>query len=396
MADQNTPAVVGTQTPEAQTAQQGGATAASNAINNDAFDDDSWGNEPVNEVAEEPTGEPAKTSEPAPAATEKKDDEQVVDANEYLKKELGYDDWGTAKKEIDELRQLRTTTPKAQKFDEVVKEKEQDIYDYLHTKRQLENVQKLDLTNPDNAAKLIKMNLQLKHKDLTPEEIDYQFNREYGIPKKPAQKADQDEDEYAEVVQEWEEKVKDRKMAISIAAKIAKPEITQYASTLAIPEIHISQPAAQQPSPQDVAAAKQVQDEYFQAVSKGVSDFKGFEVEYKEGKDVSIPIKFEVTNEDRAKVEPILKSLATDITYFEKRWADPKTGAINVAKMAQDIFLLENQGSVFQKIANEAASQRMLFDAKNRSNIQLDGADGGNVPNRQGSDMSLAEEVWNN
>lgn len=402
MADNNTPVVTGTEKPEAQTAQQGSAApapAAPAATENklSAFDDDAWSNEPV--VEEPAKQEPPKTADPAkpaPAASTTKEEggDEVVDANEYLKRELEYDSWDAAKKDLAELRQLRTTAPKAQKFEEVVKEKEEDIYNYLRAKRELANVTTLDAAKPEDAARIIKMNLQYENKDLTQDEINYLFNKQYSLPKKPVQKEDQDDDDYQEQVRSWEEVTTDRKMAISIAAKMAKPKLTQYATTLAIPEINIGTPAPAAPSPQDVAAVEQMQKDYFQAVSKGVKEFKSFDVEYKED-NISIPIKYEVSDQDRAKVEPILKSLATDISYFEKRWGNPD-GSMNAAKMAEDIFLLENRGNVFQKIANEAATQRLALDVQSRSNIQLDGGNGGNIPNRTTTDVPFAEEVWNN
>lgn len=400
MADNNTtttPAAPASATPggaPAASATTPASTTAAPAIT--GFDDNDWEDTPSAPAAnpeKEEEGTPGTTPENIAASTTKpKEDEEIVDANVYLKKELGYDDWGAAKKEIEELRQLKINAPKAHKFDEFVKEKEDDVYNYLRAKKELANVQTLDASKVEDAAKLIKLNLQYKHKDLTADEITYLYNREYALPKKPVQKEDQDDDEYRDAVADWEERVREKQMSISIAAKMAKPELAQVATTLAIPEINISAPAPQQPTPQEVEAAKAQQEAYFQAVGKGVKDFTGFNVEYKEG-DTSVPIKYEVSNEDRAKVEPILKSMATDFSYFEKRWMNAD-GSINTSKMASDIFLVENQGMIFQKLVNEAATQKQLLDQKQRSNIQLDSPDGGSAPNRQPANVNFGDEVW--
>jgi hypothetical protein len=50
-------------------------------------------------------------AEAVDATGKEKKEEVVIDTAEPLKQNLGYDDWETAKKEIEELRQLKEKPP---------------------------------------------------------------------------------------------------------------------------------------------------------------------------------------------------------------------------------------------------------------------------------------------
>jgi hypothetical protein len=76
-----------------------------------------------------------------------------------------------------------------------------------------------------------------KYKDLTREEIDYKFNKQFGIPNRPVQKDIETDEEYQDRLSNWESKARDVETELMIEAKLAKPELERFKSELVLPDI---------------------------------------------------------------------------------------------------------------------------------------------------------------
>lgn len=367
------------------------------------FDETSWAESPAGEDKEEEI-DGAELAKVDPPAGETKPTDEVLDANDFLKKELGYDSLDAAKKELQELRELKekAKTPEeikfandaSKRFFEALQEgKEDDLYTFLDAKRKLSQAQNLDITKADDAAKILKLDLQYKHKDLTAEEVEFIFNRDYKVPTKPVQKDDQTDEEYAETLSLHEQRVKEIQQSMIIDAKMAKPRLSQYSSEIILPDIPKSAPTAKQPTAEELQQFEKQRDAYFQEVTKGLQSVKGFTTEYKD-EAVTIPISYEITNEEKTAIKPIMESLSSSWEYFEKRWSNPDN-TINTTLMAEDLYILENKGKVFQKFANEAGSQRLVHKIKDDSNIDLDdGVRRPTVPLGVDTTKEFYEEAW--
>ena len=129
----------------------------------------------------------------------KPEESETVDADEFLAKETGWKSWDeakAAKAELDEYKKL----PKSEqaKFSPEEREKIfEDAYPILQSKKQLERAEKLDASKPKDAAEIIKLDLALKNKDLTQDDVDFIFSEKYEVPDKPKKTDDIDDDEYA-------------------------------------------------------------------------------------------------------------------------------------------------------------------------------------------------------
>ena len=166
------------------------------------FSDNAWSDSPLQQQETTQT-EPAPASSPD---TQEEYEEEIVDADEWLKGQFGWDNADAAKAEIEELRKLRenATTQadiefaneQSAKFFKLLQEgKEDDLYSFLDQKKKIDRLASADL-NQSTAAEIIKLNMQQKYKDLTPSEIEYKFNKQFGIPSKPAQKDIESDEEY--------------------------------------------------------------------------------------------------------------------------------------------------------------------------------------------------------
>lgn len=174
--------------------------------------------------------------------------DEIVDANEFLEKELGFKSWDEAKAGIAEYRQLKSNpTPAEIKYENEESEKlakawmsgkTDDVYEYLDQQRKLNRLTASEVTK-DTADEIIKLGMQIRYKDegLTADEINYKFSKQYGIPKEPKQLDTEDETEFELRHSTWKEQVADIEMNKIIDAKVAKRELESAKTKLVLPTI---------------------------------------------------------------------------------------------------------------------------------------------------------------
>ena len=168
-----------------------------------------------------------------------------------FKEKFGYDTPETAIKDIEELRAYKATpiVPDL-KFEneesaKIIKAlqagKHAEVYSILEQQMKIDRLTEGEITS-DRAADVVKLGMQIKYKDLTPQEIDYKFNKQFGTPPKPALLPAEDQEEYEERVKTWQAIVDDKKMELMIEAKLAKPELQNSKQKLVFPEIESQDP----------------------------------------------------------------------------------------------------------------------------------------------------------
>jgi len=351
------------------------------------FSDDSWSTAPVTQT-ENPAA-PAEGNEPA-AATSSPDteEEEIVDADEWLKREFNWESADAAKAEIEELGKLRETASsqaeiefaneQSAKFFKLLQEgKEDDLYSFLESKKRIDRLAAADLDN-STAAEIIKLNMAQKYKDLTPSEIEYKFNKDFGIPSRPVQKDIETDEEYQERVSAWDSKVKDIETEMLIEAKLAKPELEKYKSELVLPEIQFE--AANQsyePSQEELAALEAQINSFKQNAQAALKSFDGFSVSVKD-EEVEIPLSYAVSDEERSVVSAQLERFADSNfdanTILAERWLkeDGKGSyELNTNQIIRDLTLLQSEGKVNQKFVNDAAAKRLAEHIKRTSNVTV-------------------------
>jgi hypothetical protein len=114
--------------------------------------------------------------------------------------------------------------------------KKEDVWKILDREIRIDRLVGADVTK-ENAGDIVKMGMQLKFTDLSPEEINYKFNKQYSIPPEPKQMAEEEDTDYQERVSVWKEQANDKYMDLMIEAKLAKPEIQKAKGKFEIPDI---------------------------------------------------------------------------------------------------------------------------------------------------------------
>jgi hypothetical protein len=163
-----------------------------------------------------------------------------------FKEKFGYENQEAAFKEIEELRAFKAqpSTPEFTVPDDssaailraLAAGKKEDVWKALDHEMKIERLLNVEV-NKDSAADIVKMGMALKYKDLTPDEINYKFNKQFAIPAKPVQTLEEEDTDYQERVGAWQEVVTDKQMELMIEAKLAKPELQNSKGKLEFPEI---------------------------------------------------------------------------------------------------------------------------------------------------------------
>ena len=319
-----------------------------------------------------PPQEETKVEEPSSAP-------QAFDSNQFLKERFGFESVEQAEEEFKRFREPKEEFKfqddmSKTLFDAIKEGKTDDIYEILNQQKKLDKLILNELT-PDLAVDIIKTNIQNKYKDLTSDEVDLLFYDQYFVPSKPEQAYDESDEDYATKVKTWQSQLDylDKKMMIE--AKVIRPELTKLKSELKLPDIY-GEAQQEAESREEVEKMQQARSIYEKTLDSDFQSFSGFTVSVKD-EDVEIPISFNVAEEERLAMKNTLADFDSD-SYFGERWF-AEDGKPKVQQMMADKYLLENYNKILQKVANEAASQRMLAHLKKTGNINI------NQPTPQGT-----------
>jgi len=332
-------------------------------------------------VAEQTTATPATTevAETKPVETPQvtTTEEEIIEPKEWLKREFETDDVELLKKERAEYKKLKETVPTdfanedSKKLYELVRAgKTKEVRQILDTQEKLATLTSVEV-NDDSAADIIKLGMQLKYKDLdlSPEEIEYKYNKQFSLPAEPRQREDELEDEFAARKEQWQEQVNDVKMNRNIEAKLAKPELEKLKSEIVLPELEKPAQQANEPTAEQIEAAKKIRENFLQKLDSDYAKAEGFTTKVKD-ESVDFPVTFKIPDEAKVAIKERLKEGFDINSYIDKRWFDDN-GNPKIEQMVSDLFQLENPDKILSGVANNAANQRLEAYIKSKSNVNL-------------------------
>jgi hypothetical protein len=358
------------------------------------FAEESWSDSSVNvDDSNSAAASSTQSDSSQQFQTQESSDEEVYDANEYLKQQLGFEDWDSAKSEIEKLR----TSPKldfenetSRKFYEYAKEqKEDELFRFLDEKRKIDRLANAEIKDVNTAADIVKMSMYQKNKELDQSEIDFLFNEKFQKPVKPEQGFDEVDSEYETRVSAWESRINEIDKRLIIEAKLAKPDIERLRNDIVLPDLYPTQ--SEEVSPEVLEAQQRYMDNVYSSITESINSFDGFSATVKD-EGVDFNVAYVPSFEEKQIVESQLREFADNNLdanmIFAERWVNPDN-SINVKQMTKDLFLLQNEGKITQKYINEAANKRLALHLKKQSNIDLSGGNSGGTfnPSNQQSEM---------
>ena len=319
-------------------------------------------NEPISQEAPPPQEE-TKVEEQA-AST------QSFDSNQFIKERFGYDSVEQAEQEFKKLKEQPSFEFKddvsKSLFDAIKEGKADDVYEILNQQKRLEKLTNSELT-PDLAAEIVKTNIKNKYKDLSADDVELLFYDQHFVPLKPEQGYDESDEDYAGKVKTWQSQVDYAERRLMIEAKVIRPELEKLKSEIKLPDIY-NEAGREAESQEEFEIQQQARSIYEKTLDSDFQSFNGFNVSVKD-EDVEIPISFNVGEDERLAMKNDLMDFDSD-SYLENRWFF-KDGKPNIPQIMADKYLLENREKIFSKIANEAASQRVLAHIKRNGNINI-------------------------
>jgi hypothetical protein len=357
--------------------------------------------QPAVEVAPTVTNEPQEIQQSvevqAPQEEAKIQEQQsTFDPNQFVKERFGYDSVEQAEEEFRRLKEkpvefeFKDDISKTL-FDAIKEGKADDVYEVLNQQKKLDKLLNSEL-NTELAAEIVKANIANKYKNLSPEEVNLLFYDQFYLPLKPEQGYDETDEDYAGKLKSWQSQIDYAEKKLMIEAKVVRPELEKLKSDIKLPDIYneAEYNAQYQEEFENLQKARSV---YENTLNSEFQSFNGFNVSVKD-EDIEIPISFNVAEEERLAMKNELSDFDSD-SYFENRWFN-KEGKPNVQQIMADKYLLENREKIFSKIANEAASQRLLAHLKKAGNININqtSTPQGTIPNIN-TNASVQEQLAN-
>jgi len=330
--------------------------------------------QPAVEVAPTAPSEPQDGTQSAQNEQASPQSEQAsnssFDQNQFVKERFGFESVEDAENQFKKFKEQPSFEFKDDVsktlFDAIREGKADDVYQVLNQQKRLDKLTTAEL-NTDLAIEIVKENLKQKHKELNEEEVDLLFYDKFYVPLKPEQGFDETDEDYSNKVKSWEAQVDYTEKKLLIEAKMTRSELEKLKSEIQLPDIY-NEAGRYAQSQEEFELMQQARSSYEKTLNSDFQSFNGFNVSVKD-EDVEIPIAFNVAEEERLAMKNQLEDFDTD-TYFENRWFN-NDGRPNVQQIMADKYLLENRDKIFSKIANEAASQRLLAHLKKSGNINI-------------------------
>jgi hypothetical protein len=314
-------------------------------------------------------------------------DYSTFNPDSFIKERFGFDTVDEAEKEFMRLIEEREQSPSfdfsddvsRNLFDAIKEGKTDDVYQILNQQKKIDKLISSELTT-DIAAEIVKTNIQNKFKDLSADEVDLLFYDQFFVPLKPEQGYDETDEDYADKLKTWQAQADYTEKRLMIEAKVLRPEIEKLKSEIKLPDIY-NEAGREAQYQEEFEYLQQARSIYEKTLDSEFQSFNGFNVSVKDD-DVEIPISFNVAEDERLALKQELSDFDGE-AYLENRWFNEE-GKPNVRQIMADKYVLENLPRILQKVANEAASQRLLAHLKKSGNISLN-----QTPTPQGTAPSL-------
>lgn len=247
------------------------------------------------------------------------------------------------------------------------------VSDMLYEQKLLSNLSEMS----DSDA--VMMSLAYQYPDLSSEEIREEFDSRYGIAKEDTEYMS--EDELASYNKKLEKETKRVERELKKDARAAKETLSSYKKEISFPDIiskakefasvvdpkeYVNQ-YIQSEQTKSEQTAKAEREKYLSQVDKGLNEFTGFEVKYKD-EEVSIDAKFAIPDEDKISLKQELNDFDL-VDYFGNRYV--KGDQYDTRQIAEDKYFLQNRDKIINSLVTQAVSKAKLDWLKSIKGIDL-------------------------
>jgi hypothetical protein len=254
-------------------------------------------------------------------------------------------------------------------YDKLVNKDISDLADMLYEQKVLSSLD--DMSDED----VIKLQMAYDYPELTPEEIEEEFQSKYIVEKD----FDEDlltEDEIAVKRKQLEKQTKAIQREMKKMVGQAKQNLQELRMDIDFPDI-LSQMQNAEPSQDAInkylarqeeeqsLAYQQARNMFESSIDDGLRTFDGFTVNYKD-EDVQFDGKYNITQEDRAGLQGMLKSFDLESFYGNRYFKD---GRYDTKQLAEDVYFLQNRDKILSSMVTQAVSKAKADILKGMKNI---------------------------
>lgn len=370
-----------------------------------------WGDEPiVNNGQQQQPNAPAQEQQQQNTQAPTKDEDEIIEPKEWLKRELDTDDIAVLKAEREELKSLRTKANESKPFEfknedskkvfeYVTENKLDELFDILSSRKKIEKLSSADLNaNKDLATELVKFGIKNDNPSLNDDEVDFIFSEKYTKPTKPVRDYLDDDADYENKVKVWQQQVDNIEKRMVIEAKMAQPKIAQLKSELVFPEIKKGN-NQNQPTQEDLAALNELKTSFLQSAEQTLNGFNGFSIPVKD-KDVDYTVGYAPSQEEKTLINSKLKEFAESgldaNALLADRWVNEDGKSLNVNQMVKDLSRIYGGEKIDQKLVTDSANKRIEAYLKEKKQIDVNGNSnrGSFVPNDKTQSEKMQEQFW--
>jgi hypothetical protein len=240
-------------------------------------------------------------------------------------------------------------------FDAILSGNYNDIAPIIYEQTKLSNLEKLDTND------LIKMQMKYENPDMSEADINKEFSDRYEFEEEKVDTSFMTEEEIASHNRSVEKSKKKLDKEMKRDARDAIRFLSEKKQEIDIPNINDyikSSSTAIPDNSKEVAEYNQYMEserkKYEDSIEPSLEKITAFEMDYKDD-EVNFKVNFLPNKEDMASMKDKLKSFTLE-DYFGPKYYNQEKGEYNTAKLADDIYWMENREKIVKSIVSQAVS----------------------------------------
>lgn len=246
-----------------------------------------------------------------------------------------------------------------------------ELADMIYEQKVLSSLDNMDESD------VIKLKMAYEYPDLTPEEIEDEFNSRFSV-EEDFDESMMTEEEISSKRRQIEKQKKSFARDIKKSAREAKDYLSSLKQEISFPDILSQVATGQQYDPEQVVsqylaheeqeqakAHNSARQEYLNSINDGLKSFDGFSVNYKD-EDVSFDGKYSLTPEDKAALTNSLMEFDLDDFYGNRYYKD---GRYDAKQLAEDVYFLQNRDKIVNAMVTQAVSKAKMDLLKSMKNV---------------------------
>lgn len=247
-----------------------------------------------------------------------------------------------------------------------------EVADILYEQKVLSELDKMDESD------VLKLKIAYDYPDLSPEEIQEEFESKYGIDKDFDESLMSEEEISAKKRQiEKQEKALAREMKKDV--REAKEYLQTLKQDISFPDILSQFQESQQSVNTDEIvsqylksqeeeqskAYQQAREMFEKSIDEGLKSFEGFKVNYKD-EEVQFDGNYSLSPEEKTQLQNELKDFDLESFYGPRYYKD---GKYDAKQIAEDIYFLQNRDKIVNSMVTQAVSKAKADLLKGMKNI---------------------------